>query len=132
MQIDSSLPQTLASTSRAPMMSDPDADDDATGQSDAPKSHAASSPSQDDAVRISAAGVKAAAQDSRASQDGSGSGADAGSGADPNPSTVKSFAYGSLGLERPDQPQSDTNPGYTAGRWVAAGITIAGLVALLF
>ncbi|MDE1181052.1 hypothetical protein [Paraburkholderia sp.] len=44
---------------------------------------------------------------------------------------VKSFAYGSLGLDNPDKPPENTNPFYTAGRWLAAGITIGGLISLL-
>jgi hypothetical protein len=46
-------------------------------------------------------------------------------------SAVQSFAYGTLGLERPDKPQEDSNTFYTAGRWLAAGITIGSLVSLL-
>jgi hypothetical protein len=45
-------------------------------------------------------------------------------------SPLKSFAYGTLGLERPDQTQQETNSFYTAGRWLAAGITIGGLISL--
>jgi hypothetical protein len=45
-------------------------------------------------------------------------------------SPLKSFTYGSLGLERPDQTQQETNSFYTAGRWLAAGITIGGLISL--
>jgi hypothetical protein len=46
-------------------------------------------------------------------------------------SSVKSFAYGTLGLERPDKPKEDTNKAYTAGRWLAAGATLWGLLALI-
>jgi len=46
-------------------------------------------------------------------------------------SPVKSFAYGALGLERPDQTQDQRNAFYTAGKWLAAGITIGGLISLL-
>jgi hypothetical protein len=46
-------------------------------------------------------------------------------------SPVKSFAYGTLGLERPDKPKEDTNKAYTAGRWLAAGATLWGLLALI-
>jgi hypothetical protein len=46
-------------------------------------------------------------------------------------SPLESFAYGTLGLERPDQTQQETNTFYTAGRWLAAGITIGGLISLL-
>lgn len=55
----------------------------------------------------------------------------AGSSATTSVSPLKSFAYGTLGLERPDQTQQETNSFYTAGRWLAAGITIGGLISLL-
>ena len=61
-----------------------------------------------------------------ASQDGS-----AAEGSASNVSAVKSLAYGTLGLERPDQPQQDRNEFYTAGRWIAAGLTIGGIISLL-
>jgi hypothetical protein len=48
-----------------------------------------------------------------------------------NVSPVKAFAYGALGLERPDQPQDERNSFYTAGKWLAAGLTIGGLISLL-
>lgn len=48
-----------------------------------------------------------------------------------NISPLKSFAYGTLGLERPDQTQQETSSFYTAGRWLAAGVTIGGLISLL-
>ncbi|ASL46399.1 hypothetical protein bAD24_III03370 [Burkholderia sp. AD24] len=44
---------------------------------------------------------------------------------------VKSFACGTLGLERPDQPQQDRNAFYTVGRWVAVGCTVGGMISLL-
>jgi hypothetical protein len=52
-----------------------------------------------------------------------------GNSADTSP--LKSLAYGTLGLERPDQPQEDRDPFYTAGRWLAAGLTIGGIISLL-
>ncbi len=48
-----------------------------------------------------------------------------------NVSPLKSFTYGTLGLERPDQAQDNRNPFYTAGRWLAAGLTIGGIISLL-
>ena len=48
-----------------------------------------------------------------------------------NVSPVKAFAYGALGLERPDQPHDERNGFYTAGKWLAAGLTIGGLISLL-
>ncbi|WP_404612239.1 hypothetical protein [Caballeronia udeis] len=61
-----------------------------------------------------------------ASQDASSDG-----GSASNVSAVKSLAYGTLGLERPDLPQQDHNEFYTAGRWIAAGLTIGGIISLL-
>ena len=75
---------------------------------------------QDSAVTISPEGA------AMASQDASG---DAGSAS--NVSAVKLLAYGTLGLERPDQPQENRNEFYTAGRWIAAGLTIGGIISLL-
>ncbi|SAK82880.1 hypothetical protein AWB76_05673 [Caballeronia temeraria] len=46
------------------------------------------------------------------------------------PSSMKSFAYGALGLERPELQATDTNGFYTAGKWVAAAATIGGIVSL--
>jgi hypothetical protein len=53
------------------------------------------------------------------------------SGGTTNASPLKSFTYGTLGLERPDQSQDNRNPFYTAGRWLAAGLTIGGIISLL-
>ncbi len=82
-------------------------------------------------MRISTEGATAAAHDAN-SIDGTDA-ADAGSegvlAADS--SAVKSFAYGTLGLERPDQPHEERNAFYTAGRWLAAGITLGGIISLL-
>ncbi|MFK4446973.1 hypothetical protein ABH944_007268 [Caballeronia udeis] len=75
---------------------------------------------QDSAVTISPEGAAMASQD--ASSDG---------GSASNVSAVKSLAYGTLGLERPDLPQQDHNEFYTAGRWIAAGLTIGGIISLL-
>ncbi|MEA3114108.1 MAG: hypothetical protein QOG58_3907 [Caballeronia sp.] len=75
---------------------------------------------QDSAITISPEGAVMADQDAR-SEDGSAS----------NVSAVKSLAYGTLGLERPDQPQQNHNEFYTAGRWIAAGLTIGGIISLL-
>ncbi|HWT39258.1 MAG TPA: hypothetical protein VN289_23435 [Paraburkholderia sp.] len=48
-----------------------------------------------------------------------------------NVSPMKAFAYGALGLERPDQPQDERNSFYSAGKWLAAGLTIGGIISLL-
>lgn len=52
-------------------------------------------------------------------------------GSTANVSPVKAFAYGALGLERPDQPRDEQNAFYTAGKWLAAGLTVGGLISLL-
>jgi hypothetical protein len=75
---------------------------------------------QDSAVTISPEGAALANQDA-STDEGSAS----------NVSAVKSLAYGTLGLERPDQPQQNHNEFYTAGRWIAAGLTIGGIISLL-
>jgi hypothetical protein len=48
----------------------------------------------------------------------------------PEPSSVKSFAYGALGLERPEVQATDANGFYTAGKWVAAAATVGGIISL--
>jgi hypothetical protein len=92
----------------------------------------ATTSAQDDAVHISAVGAAAAAQDGDATQkDGQSASRAAESATESGASAVRSFAYGTLGLERPDQPQGESNAFYTAGRWLAAGITVGGIVSLL-
>jgi hypothetical protein len=96
-----------------------------------------SSPDQDSAVTISPEGAAVAAQDASSpasdstSSTSSTSSASDDSGTATSVSPLKSLAYGTLGLERPDQPQENRNPFYTAGRWIAAGLTIGGIVSLL-
>jgi hypothetical protein len=94
---------------------------------------ATGSPSQDSAVTISPEGAAIAAQDANSSQSGvSTTGTtDDDPGNTANVSPLKSLAYGTLGLERPDQSQENRNPFYTAGRWIAAGLTIGGIISLL-
>ncbi|CAG9207106.1 conserved hypothetical protein [Paraburkholderia tropica] len=57
-----------------------------------------------------------------ASADGNG---DAAANAQP----MKSLVYGAFGLERPDQ-EPDPNQAYSTGRWIAAAITVGGIVSL--
>ncbi|WP_321953854.1 hypothetical protein [Paraburkholderia bannensis] len=110
--------------------------------------------SQDDAVEISPQGYAAASNDASAgtsagaSIDPSADDTDdptdqatdattaaqgsttAGESADQaNAQPMRSLVYGALGLARPDQPP-DPNHAYSFGRWVAAGITIGGLISL--
>jgi hypothetical protein len=75
---------------------------------------------QDSAVTISPEGAAMASQD-----------ASSGEGSASNVSAVKSLAYGTLGLERPDQPQQKHNEFYTAGRWIAAGLMVGGIISLV-
>jgi hypothetical protein len=125
MQIDSALSSTPVAA-RASANSPPAADDAVT------QTATSATSSQDEAVHISAEGAAAAAQDGEAVQD---DGESAAAAADSTPasgaSAVQSFAYGTLGLERPDQPHEERNAFYTAGRWLAAAITIGGIISLL-
>lgn len=45
---------------------------------------------------------------------------------------LKAFSYGALGLERPDvtPPHHTGTDFYTVGKWVAAGITIGGIISI--
>lgn len=125
MQIDSALSSTLPVPDRATTQS-PSVADDAVM-----RTSTVDVPTQDDAVHISAEGAATAAQGGKTGQgDALRDSADEGTPAS-GVSAVKSFAYRTLGLERPDQPQEAHNAFYTAGRWLAAGITIGGIVSLL-
>ncbi|CAD6541589.1 hypothetical protein LMG28727_03881 [Paraburkholderia kirstenboschensis] len=129
MQIDSALPSTLEATDRATRNA---SSTSFTGGDAATARSATSNASeQDEAVHISTEGAATAALDRNAV--GATSAADAGSDGRSavDSSAVKSFAYGTLGLERPDQPHEERNAFYTAGRWLAAGITLGGIVSLL-
>ncbi len=99
-----------------------------------PQGYAAASndASPDDATDDAAAGSTAASTDalSDASTDAA-TGASSSESSDPaNAQPVRSLVYGALGLARPDQPP-DPNHAYSFGRWLAAGITIGGLISLL-
>lgn len=129
---------------------------DATRAGDDTRDLGASSPSQDDAVKISPQGYAAtsasAADDNDNSDDAividgdnaastspatASDTSDAADADDPSAETpaeanaqpVKSLVYGALGLDRPDQP-NDPNHAYSAGQWIAAGITLGGIVSL--
>ena len=116
------------------------AEQDDTQSSDA-STNVAPSTSQDDAVQISPQGYAAASTDDTADSDDSASDAadttdasDATSASDGTTTPaeaqpVKSLVYGALGLERPDAP-ADPNHTYTLGRWIAAGITLGGIISL--
>jgi len=101
------------------------AEQDATQASDI-SPYATSSSSQDDAVQISPQGYAAASSGDTAGGDAASSG-EFSSLANAEP--VKSLVYGALGLERPDKPD-DPNRGYALGRWIAAGITLGGVISL--
>ncbi|CAB3810909.1 hypothetical protein [Paraburkholderia fynbosensis] len=127
MQIDSALSSTRLGADRAAANSLPAAND-ATAAQTATSTRSA----QDDAVHISAEGAAAADQDGNTAQEEVGSDSTTTDSAPAaGASAVQSFAYGTLGLERPDQPHDDSNAFYTAGRWLAAGITVGGIVSLL-
>ncbi|MEX3949641.1 hypothetical protein AB4Y40_18055 [Paraburkholderia sp. EG287B] len=110
----------------------------------------APSTSQDDAVQISPQGYAAASTDDTAdSDDAAADASDAAGTSDTNDTSdaidtsdasgatatsanaqpMKSLVYGALGLERPDAP-ADPNHTYTLGRWIAAGITLGGIISL--
>jgi hypothetical protein len=46
------------------------------------------------------------------------------------PSALRSFAYGTLGLERPEVAAASTDGFYTAGKWVAAADTVGGIISI--
>lgn len=125
MQIDSALSSTLPGSDRATTKSRSAADDTVT------QTAASESSGQDDAVHISAEGAAAAAQEGNTVQDGAASDLAGEDASTTGVSAAKSFAYGTLGLERPDQPHEARNAFYTAGRWLAAGITVGGIISLL-
>ena len=128
MQIDSALSSIAPRAERATKNSLP-ASTDAAAQTTTSATSATSA--QDDAVHISSEGATAAAQDGNIAQDGTESDSAGESAPESGASAVQSFAYGTLGLERPDQHQEERNAFYTAGRWLAAGITVGGIVSLL-
>ncbi|CAB3790784.1 hypothetical protein [Paraburkholderia caffeinilytica] len=125
MQIDSALSSTLPGPDRATTKSRSVVDDTAT------QTVASEPQEQDDAVHISAEGAATAAQEGNTVQDGTVSDSAGEDASATDVSAAKSFAYGTLGLERPDEPHEAHNAFYTAGRWLAAGITIGGIISLL-
>ena len=125
------LMQTGASGSTASNSPASAASDTSTISASSP----AASPSQDAAVNISPEGAAISAQDASSTQSSASATVDAdnsdNSGGTTDVSPLKSLTYGTLGLERPDQSQDNRNPFYTAGRWLAAGLTIGGIISLL-
>ena len=133
------------STRRAGAASD-QTEQDGTPSGDG-STNVASSTSQDDAVQISPQGYAAASTDDIADSDDAASDAtdaadttdtsdtsdvtdaSAATSAPSDAPPVKSLVYGALGLERPDAP-ADPNHTYTIGRWIAAGITLGGIISL--
>lgn len=151
---EASLRNTGSTAASAQNVGDADADDNETGGA------SAEAVSQDDAVQISQEGYTAASDgsDNYSDDDGSDyditvdvslspqSSSDAsdtsnasdvsqasnadGQTADPaSAQPVRSLVYGALGLERPDGP-TDPNHAYTMGRWLAAGLTVGGIISL--
>jgi hypothetical protein len=45
-------------------------------------------------------------------------------------SPVKSFAFGALGLDDPNAKETDTNQFYTAGKVIAAAVTVGKIISL--
>jgi hypothetical protein len=135
---------TSSGTSAIGGTTTPDLDTASTSSADAsatatdtPATSTTANPSQDAAVNISPEGAAMAAQDPGTAGTSTDTSADASDGSGntvndtANTSPLKSFTYGTLGLERPDQPQDNQNAFYTAGRWLAAGLTIGGIISLL-
>ena len=58
-------------------------------------------------------------------------GAAAASATKPPSSGAKCFAYGVLGVERPDDTTPATDHSYSVGNWTGAALKIGGIVALL-
>jgi hypothetical protein len=130
---------TLASA--LPVTDGDDGDDGATGSA----TRESAALTQDDAVDISSAGYAAASSESDNEDDGSDDDlgdvvividdssdqqdGTAETDSEANAQPVRSLVYGALGLERPDQA-SDPNEAYSIGRWLAAGLTIGGIVSL--
>ncbi|MFL9966278.1 hypothetical protein PQR02_35860 [Paraburkholderia sediminicola] len=127
MQIDHTLSQVPSLADRVTMNSQPAANDASALQPILP----ATASMQDAAVQISVLGAAAAAQEGNAAQEEGQRALTAQTAPESGASAVQSFAYGTLGLERPDHPQDESNAFYTAGRWLAAGITVGGIVSLL-
>ncbi|TKC89496.1 hypothetical protein FAZ69_11240 [Trinickia terrae] len=46
-------------------------------------------------------------------------------------SPIKSFVYGTLGLEHPNQQAHDSDGFYSAGKWLGAVLTVGGLISIL-
>lgn len=45
-------------------------------------------------------------------------------------SPVKSFVYGTLGLEHPQEQKQDSDEYYSAGKWLAAALTVGGIISI--
>jgi len=118
--VSSPIPEPTISASSAATDQRSISDDNVDPAQASQTTKPADAATQDSAVTISPEGAAMAGQDA-SSDEGSAS----------NVSAVKSLAYGTLGLERPDQPQQNRNEFYTAGRWIAAGLTVGGIISLL-
>lgn len=51
--------------------------------------------------------------------------------AEDKPSAAKLFAYGALGLQRPDATTNKPTDGYDVGRWLAAGLEVGTIISVL-
>ncbi|MDR5740515.1 MULTISPECIES: hypothetical protein [unclassified Caballeronia] len=49
---------------------------------------------------------------------------------EPAVSSIRQFASGALGLDSPGTPSDDANEFYTAGKWVAAAVTVGKIISL--
>jgi len=94
-----------------------------TAQTTAPKE------ADTDTVKLSAAALNASKQDQAATL---AAGTNSRDTKKEEPSAMKSFTYGALGLERPEKETANKPPdGYSMGRWLAAGITVGTIISVL-
>lgn len=100
MQIGGSTPSPYASMTDMPARRDANIDIDATKQPTAPDTVTAQ------AVEPAPVATEVAA------------------------SSVRQFASGALGLDSPGKSSDDTSAFYTAGKWVAAAVTVGKIISL--
>ena len=46
-------------------------------------------------------------------------------------SNLKSFAYGALDLDEPDEQAAETDSAYTAGKWLGAAAKVGAVISML-
>ncbi|WP_052382223.1 hypothetical protein [Paraburkholderia kururiensis] len=105
------------------------------GADDQADNEAAADPQRGDAQTTRAASTHdlPASQSADASADGSTDpSTDPSTGKQAQSSSpIKSFTYGTLGLESPEQQSEQKDSYYSAGRWLAAAVTVGGIISLI-